>query len=343
MSRARLQEVGVDVPIVPATSVGSLPPTPELAQARAAARARRGVSASAETPGAVRGPTELERAAASFWIAKQEELGLDILVDGELNRDDGIAWFAGHLRGFNRGGLVRAGEGCFIRKPVLATEVRWTSPVTVPFWSHAQSLTQKPVKATLPGPYSLMDGSFNQRYPTRRAACLAIARELRKEAEALVRAGCRIIQLDEPALGGRPEELELAGDAIRAATRDLRAYVIVHACYGALAPVWPALAGLPADNLDLECVNSDFAVFRPMAKTPFAQDVSVGVVDVLSPKVDTPETVLRRVKKALTLLKPERVWVDPDCGLRERTVDEAVAQLAVVSTAAREARKGHGG
>lgn len=334
MSRTKLQQLGVDVPILPATTVGSAPVTRELVAAEAAA---------------LRGELDAEglavkhREACAAWIATQEAIGLDILTDGEPGRGDGVAWFAGHLKGFKPGGLVRTRGNRFVQRLVLAGEVRWTAPVTVRLWAHAQGLTQKPVKATLPGPYSLMDASFNERYPTRQAACRALARELRREADALVKAGCRILQLDEPALGGRPEELEVAGDAIRVVTKDLAAYVVVHVCYGSLDPVWPGLLDLPADNLDIEMVNGDFTVGRSPAKAAVPKDVSIGVIDVLSAKADTPETILRRVKKALTVLKPEQVWVDPDCGLRHRAPEEAVAQLTAMVAAALAARKGRGG
>ena len=185
--------------------------------------------------------------------------------------------------------------------------------------------------------------SCNERYPTRQVACRALAREIRREADALVKAGCRILQLDEPALGSRADELELASDAIRIVTRDLAAYVVVHVCYADLGTLWPALLDLPADNLDLEMVNGDFAVPRSPAKAACPKDVSIGVIDVLSAKADTPETMLRRVKKALAVLKPEQVWIDPDCGLRSRTPDEAVTQLTAMVAAAREARRGRGG
>lgn len=318
----------MDVPVVPATSAGSLPPTPELAAAR---------SPDGEAP------AEAVKAAVAYWMAKQEELGLDVLVDGELDRAGGIAWFAGRLRGVEPGGLVRVEGDRFSRRPVIAGEVKWNGPITVETWKHARSLTAKPVKAAIPGPYSLMDSSFIERYPTRRAACLALAREVRQEAEALVEAGCRIVQLDEPALGGRPGELDLAADAIGTVTRGLAAYTIVHACYGPIAASWKGLAALPADNLYLECANSDFAVLGPMSSARPACDVTFGVSDVLSVRIDSPEAVLRRVRKTLTLLKPEQVWAAPDCGLRDRTPEEAIGQLAAVAAAAREARRGRGG
>jgi 5-methyltetrahydropteroyltriglutamate--homocysteine methyltransferase len=333
--RARLQALGIDVPVLPATSVGSLPKPPELVAARAAFR--RGEIAREALD-------EAARAATAFWIAKQQELGLDILVDGQQDRGEMVAHFAGHLKGFTPGGLVRVRGNRYRRAPVISGEVRWTQPITVAGWSHAQGLAQKPVKGVLAGPYTLMDWSFNERYPSRAAACHAIARELHREAAALVKAGCRILQLDEPALGGRPDELGIAADAIRVVTRDLGAYVIVHACYGELEAVWPGLLALPADNLALEMTNRDFGPLGLVGKDgrggAYPKDLSVGVLDVESAKPDTPEGILRRIRKALAVLKPEQVWVNPDCGLGGRTVDEAVARLAAMGTAAGKARGG---
>lgn len=334
MSRARLQELGVDVPVLPATAVGSLPKPPELVEARA--QARRGAITAAQLD-------EKAREATAAWIAKQEELGLDILVDGQQYRGEPVTWFAGRLKGFREGGLVRVWGNRYYRKPVISGEVRWPGAFTVEWWRFAQGLTKKPVKGILTGPYTLMDWSFNERYPSRRAACLAIARELRREADALVAAGCRVLQIDEPAFGARPDELGFAADAIRVMTKDLGAYTIAHVCYAPFESLVPSLVELAVDNLDLECANSDFAALRPMGKSQFPRDLSLGVIDVVSPRSDTPEGVLRRVRKALTVLKPERIWVDPDCGLGGRTTEEAVAGLAAIAAAVQEARKARGG
>jgi len=238
---------------------------------------------------------------------------------------------------------VRVWGDRYYRKPVIAGEVHWRGALTVEWWKFAQGLTKKPVKGILTGPYTLMDWSFNQRYPSRRGACLAIARELRREADSLVAAGCRIIQIDEPAFGARPDELAFSADAIRVITKDLGAYTIAHVCYAPFESMYPALVHLPVDNLDLECANSESAALRPMGKSPFPRDLSVGVIDVVSPRADTPEGVLRRIRKALSVLKPEQVWVDPDCGLGGRTTEEAVAALAVIAAAVGEARKARGG
>jgi len=327
--RKRLQDLGFDLPLLPASSVGSLPKPPELMEARAAAR--RGELSAGKLDEAAKRATE-------HWIRKQEELGLDVLVDGEMYRGDMVAYFAEHLRGFRRGGLVRSYGNRYHYKPVISGIVHWPGPVTVGWWKFAQSLTAKPVKGVLTGAYTMMDWSFNEHYPGRKAAAFAIARELRREAEALVRAGCKVIQIDEPALYARPEEIEVAVEAVRLVAGGLSAYFLVHACYGPLEGVYPALLEMPVHNLDLEMTNSEPDLAGLFSRHPCPKDVSIGVVDVHARRVETAEAVRRRVKKALEALAPGQVWVHPDCGLKTRTAAEAEEKLRVIAGVAGEMR-----
>jgi len=328
--RKTLQDLGLVLPILPTTSVGSLPKPPELVEARARARRR-------EITGK---ELDLEvRRATEFWIRQQEEIGVDILVDGEMYRDDPVAYFAGHLRGFREGGLVRSQGNLFYPKPVITGAVHWKGPITVEWWKFAQSLTPRPVKGVVTGSYTLMDWSFNGHYPGRRAAAIVMAREMRREVEALVHAGCKIIQIDEPALSVRPEELPLAVEAMRIMTEKLPAYFIVHACYGDFASVYPDMLDLPVHNFDLEMANSDMDLLELFSANPFTRDISLGVADVHAAKAPTLDSVRKLLKRALAVLKPEQIWVDPDCGLRSRTVEEAVGQLRAIQEAAEEMRE----
>jgi len=328
--RKKLLELVPDLPLLPTTLVGSLPKPPELLAARA--RARQGEITPDEVDAAARQATE-------FWIGQQEEIGIDILVDGEMYRGDLVAYFAGHLKGFREGGLVRSYGNRYYRKPVLNGVVRWTAPITVEWWRFAQSLTKKPVKGILTGPYTMMDWSFNEHYPGRKAALFALARELRKEVEALVGAGCKIIQVDEPALSARAGELSMAVEAMKLVTEKLPAYFVVHACYGDLESVYPDMLDLPVHNLDLELANSDLGLLDQFTKSPFTKDLSLGVTDVHVRKVPTPDLVRKRLKRALALLAPEQVWVDPDCGLKTRTVEEAISHLRAIQEAAAGVRE----
>ena len=322
MFREKLEELGLELPLLPATSVGSFPPPP----------------GSDGVPGGESFGTAAWEA-TGFWIRKQEEIGLDVLVDGEQGRPDPVALFAGRMRGFRRGGPVRRYGNVYHARPVIVAEVRWREPVVAGWWKRAQELTSRPVKGVVPGPYTMMDSSFNEHYPSRRAATLALAREIRKEVEALVEAGCRIVQLDEPALGVRPDELGVAVDAVETVTGKLPAYFVLHTCYGTLADIHPGVLQMPVHNFDLEMTNGSFASLETVARADFGKDLSLGAFDVQSRKADSSETIERRIRRVLKVLEPEQVWVSPDCGLKGRTAEEAAAQLTAMRSAVGSARK----
>lgn len=330
MSRFKLVELGINLPLLPTTSVGSFPKPDVLLRARA--DFAQGKINCEEL-------REFEKAAVKWWIRKQEELGLDVLVDGEMYRGDMVAYFAEQLQGYERGGLVRSYGNRYYHKPIIAGEVKWKNPITVEWWEYAQSLTSKPVKGMLTGPYTLMDWSFNEFYPTRRDACLALAAEVRKETEALIKAGCSIIQIDEPAISARPEELALAIDTMQIVTKGLKAYFITHICYGDFESIYPKMLDLGVDNFDLEMSNSRADMLPLFSKAPFTKDISYGVVDVHSHQVEIFDVVEGRLTKGLEVLPHENVWVDPDCGLKTRTIEEAVAKLKAVVLAAKVLRR----
>jgi len=329
MNREKLEKLGLNLPLFPTTSVGSFPKPDYLAKARGEFNKGKITAQQLE---------DLERKATSFWIEKQEELGVDVLVDGEMYRGDMVAYFAERLPGFTNGGLVRSYGNRYYHKPMITGEVKWTDPITVAWWKYAQGLTKKPVKGMLTGAYTVMDWSFNEHYPDRKATCLALAGVIRKEVEALIAAGCKIIQIDEPALSVRPEELPIAIEAMQRTTEGLSAYFITHACYGAFEYIYPDMLKLAVDNFDLEMSNSGLDLLELFRRHPFTKDISFGVVDVHSHVLEDAGTVRQRIEQALTLLPPERVWVDPDCGLKTRTVDEALAKMRVVVEAARSCR-----
>jgi 5-methyltetrahydropteroyltriglutamate--homocysteine methyltransferase len=327
--REKLEKLGLKLPLFPVTSVGSFPKTDAVVAARG--DFRRGKISEAQL-------NEIERQATAFWIAKQEELGIDVLVDGEQYRGDRVAYFAEQLPGFTQGGLVRSYGNRYYHKPIVTGEVKWTVPLTVEWWRYAQSLTKKPVKGMLTGPYTIMDWSFNEYYADRKATCMALAAVIRSEVEALIEAGCKIIQVDEPALSVRPEELPVAIEAMHRVTDGLDAYFITHACYGAFEHIYPGMLDLPVDNFDLEMSNSDLDLLELFRRHRFTKDISFGVVDVHSHVLEEAGTVRQRVEQALTILPKEQIWVDPDCGLKTRTVQEAIDKLRVCVDAARAFR-----
>ena len=329
MSREKLEHLGLQLPLFPTTSVGSFPKPDYLARARADF---------AKGKIAVDQLRDLERKATTFWIETQEKLGVDVLVDGEMYRGDMVAYFAERLPGFTEGGLVRAYGNRYYHKPIITGDVSWPGPVTVDSWQFAQGLTKKPVKGMLTGAYTIMDWSFNEHYPDRRSTAMALAAVIRKEVEALIAAGCKIIQIDEPALSVRPEELPIALEAMEHTTKDLNAYFITHACYGEFEHIYPGMLDLAVDNFDLEMSNSDLDLLEIFRRHPFTKDISFGVVDVHSHKMEGREAVRRRVESALTILPKEKVWIDPDCGLKTRTVDEAIEKLRLCVEVAKSFR-----
>jgi len=329
MSREKLRQLGIDLPLFPTTSVGSFPKPDYLMKARADFARKKITSAELE---------EKARQATEFWIRKQEELGVDVLVDGEMYRGDMVAYFAEHLRGFEEGGLVRSYGNRYYHKPIITGEVRWENPITVDWWKYAQGLTRKPVKGMLTGPYTVMDWSFNECYPCRRDTCLALAKEIRREVEALIAAGAKIVQIDEPAASVRPEELQFAIEALDVVTDGLPAYFITHICYGAFEYIYPGMLEMPVDNFDLEMSNSGLDMLELFRKDRFTKDISFGVVDVHSHVVEEESVVEQRLRQALDVLPMENIWVDPDCGLKTRSVDEAIAKMQALVKVARALR-----
>ena len=299
------------------TSVGSLPKPDYLIQARA--QLRRGELDAA-------GLRALEERSTREWVKIQEDLGIDIIVDGEQYRGD------------MGDELVRSYGNRYYRKPIIMNKITRPRPITVDWWTFAQSLTTRPVKGMLTGPYTIMDWSFNEYYPSRRAATLAIAKVIREEVKDLERAGAQYIQVDEPAISTRPEEMDLAIEALGIVTKGVRAKTLTHICYGDFETIGPKLAKLPVDQIDLEFANRNFELLEFFRGKRFTKEIGLGVVDVHSHRIESRDEVVANLRKALRVFKPEQIYVDPDCGLKTRTPQEAIDKLRVVVEAAREVR-----
>jgi len=326
----KLKQLGIELPLLPTTTVGSFPKPQYLIDARKKFAAKQLGAAELR---------KLEEKATREWMAIQEEIGLDILVDGEMYRGDMAAYFGETLDGFKTSGLVRSYGNRYYRKPIISGEVQWKGPITVDWWKFSQNLTKKPVKGMVTGPYTMMDWSFNEYYPNRKDACLAIAKALHKEVKALADAGAKIIQVDEPAISARPEELsEFAIEAMDIVTKGVDAYFITHICYGAFEFIYPKMLELSVDNFDLETSNSELDLVELFRKHPFTKDISFGVVDVHSHVIEDAALVKKRIQKALEVLKPEQLWIDPDCGLKTRTHEESIGKLKTMAKATADAR-----
>ena len=283
--------------------------------------------------------TELERKATEEWIRRQERLDLDILVDGEMYRGDMVAYFAERLEGFRLGGLVRSYGNRYYHKPIIASKVARPKPMTVDWFRFSQSLTDRPVKGMLTGPYTMLDWSYNEAYKTRRDAALALAEVVRQEAEDLQAAGARYIQIDEPAIHARPEEIEIAIEAMGVVTQNLDAKTVSHICYGDFAAIYPKVLELPVDQLDLAMANYGYRWLELFDKDPFTKELAIGIVDVHQHDTETVAVAAEGIRKGLRYVSKERLLPHPDCGLKTRTVEESEEKCRVVVEATKLVRK----
>ena len=282
---------------------------------------------------------ELERKATIEWIRAQEEIGLDILVDGEMYRGDMVAYFAERLEGYTIGGLVRSYGNRYYHKPVISGKISRPKPMTVEWFQFTQSLTDRPVKGMLTGPYTMLDWSYLESYKTRRDAALALAEVVRQEAEDLQAAGARYIQIDEPAIHARPEEIAIAIEAMGVVTQNLTAKTISHICYGDFAAIYPAVLELPVDRLSLAMANYGYRWLDLFERHPFTKELEIGIVDVHTHELESVAAAAEGIRMGLRHVRPEKLLPHPDCGLKTRPVEESIAKCRIVVEAARLVRR----
>ncbi len=312
------------------TTVGSFPKSEQLKAARA--KTRRGQMDRQEL-------LKLEQAETKEWIEIQEKIGLDILVDGEMYRGDMATYFAEYLGGFAISSLVRSYGNRYYRKPIANGPIRWKGPMTVEFFF---LMMRRPPRSTRYGtllPYTMMDWSFDEHYPNRRAFCLDLARAIHEEVKALEQAGAQFIQIDEPAVSTRVEELDLAIEAMKIVTQGVRVKTGTHICYGDFEKVYPKMLDLAVDQFDLEFTNSNFKLLDVIRKVPFTKEVAFGVVDVHSHRVESVEEIAANIRKALEVFPLEKITIDPDCGLKTRLKEESIAKLTNMVAAVRQVKK----
>lgn len=312
------------------TSVGSFP------KPRALRRARWKHAECEIDDSALR---EAEDRALAGILELQEAAGLDLWVDGQTDRGDMVSHFAGLLEGLEPGQLVRCHDNRYYRRPRVIGDIERLHPLTVERWRAAQEKAARPVKAILTGPYTLMSWSFDEHYRDRERCCMAFAEALRGEAEDLQAAGATEIQIDEPAIGSRPEEMALAAGALRQITRALApARVWAHLSYGDFAPVIEAILALPVDGISLEMANSDYAVLEDFPGLPDGRSLAAGVIDVLAPEVESVATVTARIERLLQVVPAERLWLTPDAGLHVLGEEAVRGKLAAMVQAAASLR-----
>lgn len=319
-----MKDVDLGGPGLWTTSVGSLPKQGYITKARS--QFARGEISRDELK-------ELEKRATREWIEFQDSIGTDLVVDGEQYRGDMVAFFAEELPGFEIGGLVRSYGNRYYRKPIATGAIGRERPLTVGWWNYAQSLTDKPVKGMLTGPYTICDWSFNEHYATRRDFVLDLAKVIRDEALDLEGAGARYIQIDEPAASTRMDELDLVIEAMGIVTEPLSAHTITHICYGDFHNAYPKMLDIPVDQIDLEFANSEYSLLEEFAEHPFTKFVGLGISDVHSHVIEPVDEMVDGLRRSLKHIPPERIFVDPDCGLKTRSEDEAKEKLANIRKA----------
>jgi 5-methyltetrahydropteroyltriglutamate--homocysteine methyltransferase len=306
------------------TSVGSFPKPDYLTKARSQF-ARKEISREELK--------ELEERATREWVGFQNSIGTDLVVDGEQYRGDMVAYFAEELPGLEIGGLVRSYGNRYYRKPIATGPIGRDHAVTVEWWKFAQSLTDAPVKGMLTGPYTICDWSFNEYYDTRRDYVLDLAKVIRDEALDLEKAGARYIQIDEPAASTRMDELDLVIEAMQIVTEPLSAHTITHICYGDFHRAYPKMLDIPVDQVDLEFANSEYSLLDEFSENPFTKYIGLGISDVHTHAIEPVEEMVDGIRAALKHIPPERIFVDPDCGLKTRTVEEAQEKLSNIKKA----------
>lgn len=306
------------------TSVGSMPKPDYILKARGQF-ARKEIDRAALE--------ELEKRATREWIEFQDSIGTDLVVDGEQYRGDMVAYFAEELPGLEIGGLVRSYGNRFYRKPIATGPVGRDKPVTVGWWEYAQSLTEKPVKGMLTGPYTICDWSFNEYYDSRRGFVLDLAKVIRDEALDLEKAGAKFIQIDEPAASTRMDELDLVIEAMQIVTEPLEAHTITHICYGDFHHAYPKMLDIPVDQIDLEFANSEYGLLEEFSDNAFTKYIGLGISDVHTHEIEAVDEMIQGIRQTMKHIPPERIFVDPDCGLKTRTVEEAKEKLSNIKKA----------
>ncbi|MFE3645613.1 5-methyltetrahydropteroyltriglutamate--homocysteine S-methyltransferase [Streptomyces sp. NPDC059169] len=340
--RSAAQRAHLGLPLLPTTTIGSFPQTSELRTARADLRAGR-----LDTTGY----EERVRNEIKEVISFQEKTGIDVLVHGEPERNDMVQYFAEQLAGYlaTQHGWVQSYGTRYVRPPILAGDVSRPEAMTVRWTAFAQSLTARPVKGMLTGPVTMLAWSFVRDDQPAAVTARQVALALCDEVADLEAAGTSVIQVDEPALretlplraADRPAYLDWATEAFRLSTSGVRpdTQIHTHMCYAEFGDVVQAIDELDADVISLEAARSHMQVARELAAHGYPREAGPGVYDIHSPRVPSAEEAAALLRTGLEAIPPERLWVNPDCGLKTRGWLETRAALENVVAAARTVRE----
>ncbi|WP_088346452.1 MULTISPECIES: 5-methyltetrahydropteroyltriglutamate--homocysteine S-methyltransferase [Rhodomicrobium] len=339
--RQPLQHKTFRLPAFPTTTIGSFPQTGEVRKARAAHA--KGDLTDAEYTGYLRRETET----AIRW---QEEIGLDVLVHGEFERNDMVQYFGEQLAGFafTRHGWVQSYGSRYVRPPIIFGDVSRPKPMTVEWWRYAQSLTGKPLKAMLTGPVTILNWSFVRDDVPRSLACRQIALAIRDEVADLEAAGARMIQIDEAAIReGLPLRradwrayLDWAVECFRLAASGVRdeTQIHTHMCYSEFNDIIDAIGAMDADVISIETSRSKMELLDAFVSYRYPNEIGPGVYDIHSPRVPSTAEMVELLVKATRHLAPGQIWVNPDCGLKTRGWAEVRPALVNMVEAARQLR-----
>ncbi len=336
--RERIQKKEFNLPILPTTTIGSFPQTKDVRANRAAFR--KGIIGKAQY-------AEFNKKKIADCIGLQEELGLDVLVHGEFERNDMVEYFGDHLNGylFTGNGWVQSyGTRC-VKPPVIWGDVSRRAPITVDWSVFAQSCTGKPVKGMLTGPVTILNWSFPREDVSLKEQALQIALAIRAEVLDLEKNGIRIIQIDEAALR---EKLPLRKAERRSGYLDwaIPSFRLVHSgvkpetqihthmCYSDFGDIITEIDSMDADVITFEASRSDLSILDALSEAHFRTEVGPGVYDIHSPRVPSVEEICGALRKMLEKIPAQKLWVNPDCGLKTRGEQETKASLANLAAAA---------
>ena len=331
-----------NLPLYPTTTIGSFPQTGEIRTIRS--RFRSGQLDRKEYVQAMRDQIR-------HVVRIQEKLGLDVLVHGEAERNDMVEYFGEQLTGyvFSRFGWVQSYGSRCVKPPIIYGDISRPKPMTVDWITFAQSLTDKPMKGMLTGPATMLNWSFVRDDQPRSQTCLQLALAVRDEVLDLEKAGIRIIQIDEAALReGLPlrtaqwrEYLDWAVGAYRVAANGVadETQIHTHMCYSEFNDIIAAIADMDADVITIETSRSDMELLDVFDRFAYPNEIGPGVYDIHSPNVPSVESMVDLMRKAARRIPPERLWVNPDCGLKTRDWPETLDSLGNMVEAARRLRE----
>ncbi|MBV7387603.1 5-methyltetrahydropteroyltriglutamate--homocysteine S-methyltransferase [Pasteurellaceae bacterium TAE3-ERU1] len=340
--RIKLQQEWLKLPLLPTTNIGSFPQTTEIRQARAAFK--KGTLSPEDYEAAM-------KKEIAYVVEQQEKLDLDVLVHGEAERNDMVEYFGELLDGyaFTKFGWVQSYGSRCVKPPIIFGDVVRPEPMTVSWSTYAQSLTKKPMKGMLTGPVTMLQWSFVRNDIPRSQVCKQIGLALNDEVLDLEKAGIKVIQIDEPAIReGLPlkradwdEYLNWATEAFRLTSHGAEdsTQIHTHMCYSEFNDILPAIASMDADVITIETSRSDMELLTAFGDFKYLNDIGPGVYDIHSPRVPQASEIEHLLRKALDVIPAERLWVNPDCGLKTRAWPETNAALEVMVNVTKQLRK----